>query len=72
MLLVRNLAEGYSGFLFQGYSHPKDFGGARERAQAATRRIDALSVRSAWNETMLGRFASNDALSARTEPKRCS
>ena len=28
MLLVSNLPEGYSGFLFQCYSHPKDFGPA--------------------------------------------
>ena len=31
MLLVSNLAEGYPGFLFQCYSHPKDFGGVTRK-----------------------------------------
>ena len=53
MLLVSNLAEGYSGFLFQCYSHPKDFGGHEKR------------LRPPRDGVMRCRSASNDALSAR-------
>ena len=52
MLLVSNLAEGYSGFQFQCYSHPKDFGEHEKR------------LRPPRDGVMRCRFASNHAYQA--------